>query len=70
VTYQELPFAVLFYNDGVIAAFSDGEFQLRPPMGGEFTQHSDFPVEQVEAFLEQGAILFPMCTYDGELGEA
>jgi hypothetical protein len=68
--YQELPFAVLFYDDGVIAAFSDGEFQLRPPSGGEFTKHSDSPVEQVEAFMEQGAILFPICTYNGELGEA
>jgi len=58
-----IPFAVLFFDGGLISAFTDGDFRLCDPEGRESSKHSDDPVETVEAMIDAGAVLFPYAFY-------
>ena len=58
-----MPFAVMYFDGGLISAFSDGDFRLCDPDGNQTSQYSDIHVEMVEMFISQGAILFPYAYY-------
>jgi len=58
-----IPFAVLYFEGGLISAFSDGDFRLCSPDGEQSTKYAEEPVAAVEDFLKAGAVLFPYAYY-------